>query len=310
MFSLEPHKATNPLPPELEILPFERVPEEYHIDVFGVPYVRSPDGEGGFLYVTRWGWHRLPHLRPANWFSGRRFVLEGRRLRGSTGTVYQYPSRPPNASPMELLIKVSRLAEVVPGKLGADTADTRMLSDAAFNSPFEEFALVEDLRSSRFGPATLHVRTKRPLAIYCSPRDLPGWQLGRQDSEFQFRWSQLDHDQEHAPEGMRIHLLPQRQYFVLFAWVPGIDAQQAWEEGLITQTELEQLSERVNHELALKGFRILDNKPKHFILRKDLQGNLLRHHGELVYVQVDFELLLRTSAYEEFLSQHPSPPHL
>jgi hypothetical protein len=157
--------------------------------------------------------------------------------------------------------------------------------------------LVEDLRRGRFGPPDLHVRTKRPLAIYCSPRDLPSWQLGRKPFGFQSLWEQMDRNQDAEPEGMRVHLLQRRQYFVLYAWVPGIDAQQAMEEGLLSETEVAELTRRVNEELAQKGFRILDNKPKHFILRKDGQGTLLRHHGELIYVQIDFELLERTEAY-------------
>jgi len=299
-----PHlkKADKPLTPEQELLPFAEVPDEYHITAFGVPYIRNPDEEGGFLYVTRWGWHRLMHLRPENWYHGRRFVKEGERLRGSTGTVYRVPSRPEGAAPMDLLIKVSRLAEDVPGKLAAEVEELRVLQEASFNSPFEEFGLVEELRASSYGPPDLHVRTKRPLAIYCTPRDLPEWQLGRKHSDFQSHWKELDKDQSLAPEGMRIHLMKSRQYFTLYAWVHGIDAQAALERGLLTERELNELTERVNRELALKGFRILDNKPKHFILRPCAEkGGVIRHHGRMVYVQIDFELLQRTQEYRQYV---------
>jgi hypothetical protein len=102
------------------------------------------------------------------------------------------------------------------------------------------------------------------------------------------------------PEGMRIRLMENRQYFMLYAWVPGVDAQEAMERGLMDDAELHRLSERVNRELAAKGFRILDNKPKHFILRIGRDGELIRFRGELLYVQVDFELLQRTQAYKDF----------
>jgi hypothetical protein len=293
-------KADTPLTPAQAELPFSRVPDPYHINVFGVPYIRNPDVNGGFLYVTRWGWHRLAHLSPENWFEQRRFVKEGTRLRGSTGTVYYYPSRPEGAAPMDLLIKVSRLAEDVPGKLATDNPEVKLLNDASFNSPFQEFGMVEELRASTLGPPELHIRTKRPLAIYCAHRDLPSWQLGRKKSDFLVHGREMDRDQEQMPEGMRIRLMENRQYFMLYAWVPGVDAQEAMEKGLMDDAELHRLSERVNRELAEKGFRILDNKPKHFILRIGRDGELIRFRDELLYVQVDFELLQRTQAYKDF----------
>ncbi len=300
-------KAETPLTPEQEDLPFAEVPDAYHITAFGAPYIRNPDPQGGFLYVTRWGWHRLAHLRPENWFEGRSFVKQGTRLRGSTGTVYQYPSRPEGASPMDLLIKVSRLAEEVPGKLAGDHPELKPLQDARFNNPFAEFGLLEDLRSSTFGPPDLHIRTKRPLAIYCAPRDLPAWQLGRKKSDFTAHFKQMTHDQQQMPEGMRIILMERRQYFMIFAWVPGMDAQEAFERGLMEEAELHHLSERVNRDLARKGFKILDNKPKHFILRVGRDGKLIRHHGELMYVQIDSELLQRTAEYQTHL--HSNAEH-
>jgi len=302
-------KADAPLSPEQEDLPFAEVPKEYHITAFGAPYIRNPDGQGGFLYVTRWGWHRLAHLTPKNWYEGRSFVKQGTRLRGSTGTVYHYPSRPEGASPMDLLIKVSRLAEEVPGKLAGDQPELKPLQDARFNNPFAEFGLLEDLRSSSFGPSDLHIRTKRPLAIYCAPRDLPAWQLGRKKSDFTAHFKQLNHDQQQMPEGMRIILMEKRQYFMIFAWVPGIDAQAAFEQGLMEEEELHRLSERVNADLERKGFKILDNKPKHFILRIGRDGNLIRHHGDLMYVQIDSELLQRTPEYQTHLLSQ-TEPHL
>lgn len=305
----ELRKADHPLSDAQESLAFAKVPEAYHINSFGVSYVRNPDEEGGFLYVTRWGWHHLSHLRPENWYAGRKFVKEGRRLRGSTGTVYFFPSHPEGAAPMDLLLKVSRVAEDVPGKLAGEFPELSARNGASFNSPFEEFGMVEDLRASQFGPLDLHVRTKRPLAIYCAPRDLPGWQLGRVKSDFQNHLRMMEQDQANVPEGMQIHLLEYRQYFAIFAWVPGLDAQAAMEQGLMSNDELEALSERVNAELAAKGFRILDNKPKHFILRQGPDGQLIRHHGQLIYVQIDFELLQRTEEYEAYLSQ-PQPTAL
>jgi len=307
MAHVDMHKADQPLSPEQERLSFQKVPEEYHIRSFGVPYIRNPDAEGGFLYVTRWGWHHLSHLRQENWYQDRKFVKQGQRLRGSTGTVYYFSSFPEGAAPLDLLLKVSRIAENVPGELAGEFPELHIKSGASFNSPFEEFGMVEELRDSSFGPPKLHIRTKRPLAIYCAPRDLPAWQLGRRKSDFQNHLHMMERDQEVVPEGMKVRLLENRQYFSIYAWVPGLDAQAAMEEGLMTEKELEDLSERVNRELSEKGFRILDNKPKHFILRKGPDGQLIRHGDRFIYVQVDFELLQRTEEYQQYLNQQFPP---
>lgn len=300
-------KADQPLSDEQEHLGFSEVPLEYHMNSFGIPYIRNPDTEGGFLYVTRWGWHLLAHLRQENWYTDRKFVKEGRRLRGSTGTVYQFPSSPDNVVPMDLLLKVSRIAEEIPGKLAGEFPELTVKTSASFNSPFEEFGMVQDLRNSDFGPSELHIRTKRPMAVYCAPRDLPAWQLGRNKSDLRSHVRMMERDQSSQPDGMKVKLMEYRQYFSIFAWVPGLDAQAAMEQGLMSEDELEQLSMRVNAELDSKGFRILDNKPKHFIVRQGPDGKLLRYRGAIIYVQVDFELLQRNEAYEAYLTQPSSP---
>jgi hypothetical protein len=56
----------------------------------------------------------------------------------------------------------------------------------------------------------------------------------------------------------------------------------------------------VVEDLAGKGFRVLDTKPNHVILRKRTSGELLRRRGRLTYALVDFELLQRTEEYEHW----------
>jgi hypothetical protein len=83
--------------------------------------------------------------------------------------------------------------------------------------------------------------------------------------------------------------------------VKGHDAQEMFERGLLSKAEMEQLTRRATREMEQKGFRVLDNKPRHIILREWPKGQLLRRHGELVYALIDFELLQRTEEYEKFL---------
>ena len=60
--------------------------------------------------------------------------------------------------------------------------------------------------------------------------------------------------------------------------------------------------QRVIRDLAAKGFRMLDVKPSHLILRTRRDGSLLTRRGKLVYLLVDFELLQFTEAYRDWLA--------
>lgn len=62
---------------------------------------------------------------------------------------------------------------------------------------------------------------------------------------------------------------------------------------------LEAIARRAELELDLKGFRVVDMKTAHVILRQRLGGRLLRwRDGRLAYAVVDYELLERTAAHE------------
>jgi len=294
--------TTIALPPDLQVRRFEDVPAARQVRVFGVTYARVPDGHGGDLYVTRHGWPVLGYLFPEVWYDHDQYHRKGNRLEGSTGTVYRMRCSPPGLPRAELVIKFSRFAEYVPlflpSTLSRDVP--RHLRDGArFNSPFEEFGLVEDLRRGRFGPPDLRIRTKRPLAIYCPSKRHPLWRLGRSHSRFAMHARALAGNQSALPGAEKVELDITRQYVLLFGWVRGENAEELARRGVLSEAEVERLSERVCRELAAKGFRILDNKPKHFIVRVGRDGQPVRRRGELLYVQVDFELLQRTEEYAQ-----------
>ena len=283
---------------------FDAVPSERRVRAFGVDYIKFTDAEGGDLYITKHGWPIAGHLMPDVWFRDGRFHHEGQRLTGGTGTVYRLRLSRSGEPRVELVIKYSRFAEHVPlfmpSTLPHDLPGY-LVESATFNSPFEEFGLIEDLRRGEYGPANLRILTKRPLAIYCAPAHLPLWQLGRTPGRFNEYELALQDDQSWLRGERQLHLELDRQYIMLFGWVRGENAEDVQASGRISENDMRMLTLRVNHELALKGFRILDNKPKHFILRTDRRGRLLVRNRELVYVQVDFELLQRTDDYLAFL---------
>jgi hypothetical protein len=284
---------------------FDALPGTYRARVFGVPYAVLDDPNVGQLYITRYGWTFIEEILPHGWFANHRYREEGHRLPGSTGTVYFVPGRGAARQPVDLVVKFSRFAEDLPIQVST-IPDGPSVSDYAhetFNSPFEEFGVLMDLRRGRFGPSDLRIRTKRPLAIYCPPESHPLWRLGRSESRFRQYARDLEGDQADVGRHEKVRLDIARQYILLFQWVDGLNAEDLCDEGELTREELAELTSRVSLELRAKGFRVLDNKPKHFILRKTRNPGALITRRQLVYALVDFELLKRTSEYTRFLKE-------
>lgn len=268
--------------------------------VFGVDYIKVIEPDGGELFVTRHGWPLLEHVRPAAWYDGHRYVQAGVKLTGGTGSVYRVPTIGRRGREVHLVAKFSRFAQDVPLLISED-APRNMSNDAVanarFNSPFEEFGILDEMRIGGFGPPGLRVRTKRPLAIYCPPHHESMWRLGRTASRFDSYRRKQEHDQAAAAETGQVDLHGDRVYVMIFGFVRGDNAESLFERGIIDDDELHALSDRISDELYAKGFRVLDHKPKHVILRLGKDGKPLRRGGEYPYVLVDFELLKRTEEY-------------
>jgi hypothetical protein len=176
-----------------------------------------------------------------------------------------------------------------------------VLDQAAFNDPFQEFGVLEELRSSRFGPADLKIRTKRPLAIYSPGRRFDPWQLGRTEDRFRRHAWQLAKDQATLGSGTPpFEISIERQYVYLFHWIEGENAESLLQAGVLSHGETALLVGHVVEDLAAKGFRVLDTKPNHVILRRRPNGELLTRHGRLSYALVDFELLQPTEEYQRW----------
>jgi hypothetical protein len=260
----------------------------------------------GDLYVTRYGWPRAKYLLPQRWYLGNAYTTRGHALSGATGHVYRFPDKR-DSNPFDLVIKVSRFAQDVPLVVRSsfpDEVPEDVKQGARFNSPFEEFGLVKEMRTSNFGPEDVRIRTKLPVAVFMPSESLEVWQLGRSQSRFHFHQQMIQRDAHASDRGGLVRLYADREYFTLFAWIDGIDAESANHQGDLSDEELRPLMLRVINEMSAKGFRMLDNKPRHVILRQRRgAGELLRRNGRLAYALVDFELLVRTNAYQAHLSE-------
>lgn len=254
--------------------------------LLGVNYTHFALADGGELFVTDYGLPFEPWLRPENWLDGGWFQRHAARLAG-TSAVYRLLTREVSGRRLELVVKWSRVGEQVP----LDTRTLNRFLGAEFNSPFEEFSLLMELRRS---DPTARILTKRPLAIYAPSQRMQLWQSGR--SEHIIRAKLARHP------SVELDLL--RQYVVIFQWVKGMDLVQAAEKlglgGLRREEFLAQHTTVAIHEMELRGFRVLDMKPAHVIVRFGRDGRLLRRaDGQLAYALVDYELLEHTPEREE-----------
>ena len=281
-------------------IPFDRLPRDMILRAFGVDYAHVHLPEGGDLYVTRDGWPFLEQLLPANWYSDKWYARQGEKLPGS-GHVYHVSTRPVRGKSIEVVVKFSRVAREVPLEVATtfpDDVPPEVIANARFNSPMEEFGLVMELRRGAEGPGHAQLLTQRPLAIYAPAEEFELWELGRDDSRFHAHWHLLAQDQENRPKAIELDI--KRIYVLLYSWIKGQDAEEALRAGDISEQECRDLTLFAIQDLRSKGFRVLDNKPKHFILRKRRFDHqiLRRDGGRIVYGLVDFELLQRTPAYQ------------
>ena len=202
---------------------FDELPPERRLRIFGVDYARFRLSDGGEIFVTRLGWPWTDHLRPTRWYVDQRFAHEGERLAGGTGTVYRMPSVDDRGWRRDLVVKFSRFGQVVPvytaGTLPPGVSH-ELVQQATWNDPFEEFGRLMDLRRGRFGPASLQIRTKHPLAIYSPAREFAPWELARDASAFDTHNVQLEHSLHST--AIRLHMA--RDYVLLYAWIKGVDA--------------------------------------------------------------------------------------
>ncbi len=253
--------------------------------LLGVDYVHLPTPNGGELYLTRFGLPFLEHLQLENWRDDVWFEQKRQRLLG-TSVVYRVPPRVVNGRSIDLVVKYCRVGEDVP----LDTLTFEKFSHAEFNSPYEEFALVMELREPH---GAGRVFTHRPLAIYMPPERLELWQTGRsthriEQKKAKFRDVELDIF---------------RHYVLIYQWVKGESADVALARAIPDPAqraeEMKRLTLEAKAGLERNGFLVVDHKPAHLIVRWRRDGTLLKDRGgDYTYALIDFELLQRTPAHE------------
>ena len=280
-------------------LSFDAMPANTQGEAYGVKYVRLDEPDGGQLYITRYGWRFIDHILPDQWYHDQAYLKRGKKLPRATSAVYRVPTWDTHKRRTDLVVRFSRLAQDVPLMLSSEVDMQKEVAPeeryhARFNSPFEEFGRLFELKREPTNSELPRILTKRPLAIYSPGREQPVWKFGRHKAQFTINRSELQREQQTDAVHAHFDLDIKRDYIMVYQWIKGIDAEVALNAGLIDEKEVRSLTKRVNRELRARGFRVLDNKPRHFIVRVwPRTGQLLRRHGKIAYGLIDFELLER-----------------
>lgn len=248
------------------------------IQVLGVDYHHLSLSGGDDLYLTEYGLPFLDNLMPANfWTDNDWFKGHSERLRG-TSTVYKVTTKEFQGTSKDIVIKWNRMGQDIPGSFDVDELNVE------FNSPFEEFALLTELRNAQF-ESEGYILTHKPLAIYVPKRRVDLDRLGRRAYKME----------DIVARHNEIQLNMFRNYAVIYEWIKGIDAVQALERGILEGREVAQLTKRYESDIRENGFAIGDPKPHHVIVRPGKDKELARDRsGKILYAAVDFELLGRS----------------
>lgn len=265
------------------------------VTVFGVEYLhlRLPDGDD--LYVTEYGLPFVGNLLPENvctdreWFNKNSIRLSrlGKRT-AATSCSYKVRTKPWQGKSIDVVFKWNRMGQDIPGSWDDDR-----LWHTEFNTPYEEFALLLEMRDTAYESPS-RIRTHKPLAIYVPHQQGDLFRLGRKDYKMQRKMD--NHDE--------VDLDMLRSYGVIYEWVKGIDVVEAHHQGLIGENVVAALTHQVEREMRHKGFTVTDYKPQHIIVRPVRDGGVLKQRdGKVAYAMVDFELLQRTAGRESVIKQ-------
>lgn len=281
------------------------------INLMGIVYLHGKTSDGGDIYLTEYGQMYANLLRIENWYEKKWFETKRERLTG-TSSIFKLPTKEINGRKLILVVKNCRVGEDVP----VDTQTLEEFVNAEFNSPWEEFSLVFEMRDGKYGPKDITIKTQQPLAIYVPPEKLQLWQTGRSRTKINKIF------QRHP--GIVLDIL--RQYKLIYRWIEGLNIIEALEEIGIGGDELlkhlTSMNSQAIEQLKTKGYIVADMKPQHIIIDEDdIQKMRLMTATELEnkrsmqmdflhslidnkkYSLIDYELLDRTSGHEVEVKQ-------
>jgi len=277
--------------------------------VFGVDYLHVTIPDEGDLYLTGFGRPFLKSLLPPNWRDDEYYNKpENQHLRvrlDGTSYPHRITTKPVDGRQIDIVVKWCRVGQDV--LLDLSGSSEFMADEDSFpvrwNSPFEEIGLLMELRGMNryYKPQIL---TQRPLAIFTPNEERQLWQTGRSKHKMNFHNLQLRDDQSEAEDEDPIELDIHRLYALIYGWVKGESAPEAFGRLGMPTAELKKLTRGAYREyLRNRGYTVLDTKPEHIIVRQRGAGLLMDRQQRPAFALIDFELLQRTRTYERIFQR-------
>ncbi len=254
------------------------------IRILEVDYAHLKLSTDDDLYVTRYGLPFIKNLLPENFFTDKEWFQNNSYNLNGTSCVFKVKTKKINSLQKDIVLKWNRMGQDIPG-----ARNTEEFLNAEFNSPFEEFSLVSDLIDI-INSTNEKITIQKPFAIYVPGGHKELWRIGRREYKMQ----------EKIKAHTEIDLDMHRSYSVIYEWIEGLDAVQAFDKKILEKKYLEILTTDAAHRIKEKGFIVRDNKPHHIIVTPDDKNKINRNtEGKIDYALVDFELLEMTPEYEE-----------
>ncbi len=256
--------------------------------IFDVEYAHVKMENDDDFFMTREGLPLLEAHNPVDFRAESPWFKEHARRLAGTSCVYKVKTRAIDNQEHDLVIKWNRMGEEIPG---AEIYED--LLHARFNSPFEEFALVQQLREAVSDSPYL-IAIQKPLAIYVPAQRHKFWQTGR--SEYKMKMLINQH--------VDVDLDMNRLYMMIYQWVDGMDAALAFERRLLSNDQARNLAADAAEKLNRLGFVVRDNKPNHVVIDpRGLNGGNRASCPADHYALIDFELLAHTEEKERILKK-------
>ena len=272
-----------------KLLDIYKVSGNYEIEnILDIYYLHLKSGNNDDLYITKYGVPFVQILEPSNFISDRRWYNENSTRLPGTGCTYKVRTKKINGLCGDFVIKWNRMGQDIP-----EDEESEELTGAQFNSPFEEFSLVMELRNSRYESPGIII-TQKPMAIYVPSERVELWRTGRKKYIMQTKI------ENHGD----IELDMFRSYVVVYEWIKGIDAAHACKENIIEEKDMVDLTLKAEKVMRNKGFVVRDRKPHHIIIRPRRDGTLaVDNKGNTLFAVIDHELLERTPSREEIVKK-------
>ena len=252
--------------------------------ILGVEYAHLKLENEDDLYATTYGLPFIENLRPENFLTDENWFDENSTRLSGSSCLYKIRTKKIQGRFKDIVMKWNRMGQDIPG-----AEDCEELANAKFNSPFEEFSLVMELRNTMYNSSE-RIIIQKPLAIYVPSESVELWQTGRKEYEMQLKI------QAHK----EVVLDMCRSYAVIYEWVKGIDITQAVDEGILDERYMKAFTLDAEKRIKKKGFIVRDRKPHHIIIRPKKDDDLAKDRkGDVLCALVDFELLERTREREE-----------